>query len=242
MTYPKNTFALTCLVLLNTLVLAQDSSSVNQFISEARNNAVRSYYNYTGNQLRLFNGIDHIGYFSGISGIAYYVNDTMDIGSITYDGMVYDKVPMLYDIYKEEVVILHFSGRKISLLAEKTKEFSFRKHRFQRIVYDSLAQSSVPTGFYDLVYQGDFTMMIRRSKMYEEKVADIVSREFIDNNKYYVLRNGVYRSFKGQHGLLSVFKDHAGAVRRYLRKRQITFRFTPELAIVEASKYYETLK
>lgn len=239
---PKQLFTFTCLILWNTLATAQDSSSVNQFIADARNNAVRSYYNYTGNQSRLFNGINHTGYISGIMGLAYYVNDTMDIGSITYDGMFYDKVPMLYDIYREEVVILHFSGLKISLLSEKTKEFNFRNHIFKRIVYDSLAKSSVPTGFYDIVYQGDFTMMIRRSKTYEEKVADIVSREFKDNDKYYFFRNGAYRSFRGQHGLLSVFKDHAGAVRRYLRKRQITFRFTPELAIVEASKYYATLR
>lgn len=239
---PKQVSALISLVFLCALATAQDSISVNQFVSEARSNAVKSYYKFTGNQARLYNGTDHTGYLSSIKGLAYYVNDTLANGSVVYDGLLYDNVPMLYDVYKNEVVILHFSGLKISLLSEKLKEFDFRGHHFIRLVYDSLAKSTVPTGFYDLVYRGDFTMMIRWNKRLEEKVTDEVIREFVNDDRYYIVRDGVYLNFKGQHGLLSVFKDHAAAVRRYLKKNGIKFRFTPELAIVEASKYYATFK
>lgn len=238
---PKLFAALLCIFFLVRQSYGQDSASATEFIRNARNSAVSSYYQFAGKQARLYNGIDHTGYYSSIKGTAYYVNDSLLKGTVVYDGLLYKDVSMIYDTYQDEVVILHFNGLRMSLLSEKLREFTFRNHHFVRHVYDSLAASSVPTGFYDYLYEGKVTALVHRITRLEEKVTDVVTREFLLNDKYYIYKNGVYHAFKGYHGLLVALRPKSKEVKRHLKKNKIRFKDDPEWAIVEAAKYYDTL-
>lgn len=238
---PKLFATFLCLISLACHSSGQDPAAAAAFIADARNSAVNAYYQFTGRQARLYNGIDHTGYYSSIKGTAYYVNDSLLKGSVVYDGLLFKDVPLIYDMYQDEVVTLHFNGLKMTLLSEKVKEFTFRQHHFVRHVYDSLAASSVPTGFYDYLYEGKVTALMHRIKRLDEKVTDVIVREFLPNDKYYIYENGVYHSFKTYHGLLNALKRKKSEIRRYLKKHKIKFREDPERAIVEAARYYDTL-
>lgn len=239
---PKLLFHCICLIFFANGSLAQEPAAGTDFIKEAHDRAVQSYYDFTGKQARLFNGIDHTGYYNTILGTAYYVNDSLVKGNIVYDGLLYQQVPMTYDMYQDEVVIVHFNGLKISLLSEKVKEFTFRGHRFVRHLYDSLAQVTLPTGFYDYLYEGKISVLVKRVKRLEERVTDVVTKEFLSDNKYYIFNNGAYHSFRNLRGLLAALPDKSREIRRYLKRNKMRFKADPENTILTAAKYYDSLK
>src|SRR5262245_1186863 len=87
---------------------AQGSASYSTYSKAAYNNAVNYYYKYTDKQARLYNGFLHIGYSHKIEGVAYYPDNNWGKGTVIYDGLEFPDVNMLYDVYKDELVIQHF--------------------------------------------------------------------------------------------------------------------------------------
>src|ERR1700743_3553633 len=100
------------------------------------NKATANFYIGIGQQSRLYNGPEYPLYDRNIKGNALYPPDaeSWSIGEVTYDGVLYKSVPMMYDIYKDVVVVLlynHFS--MYTLLTDRVHDFSFSGHRFVRV-------------------------------------------------------------------------------------------------------------
>jgi hypothetical protein len=229
-------------ILFSVSLYAQDSESEAAFVRNARNYAVKSYYQFTGLQARLYNGTEHTGYLNSIIGNAYYLTDSLSLGQVFYDGLAFSPVQMRYDIFKDELVIKHFSGLQITLLSEKLRDFSFRNRHFVRYVYDSLARIGVPTGIYEHMFESSkFTVLARRIKTLEEKVTDEVIREFFEDDHYYLIKEGKQYYFKSRKSFLKAFGPKSGQVRRHLRKLKINYRKQRDTAIIEAAKFYEQL-
>jgi hypothetical protein len=223
-------------------VSAQTSATSDSFASTAENNAIHYYYQFIDKQSRLYNGADHMGYSSRIKGHAYFETRELRIGTVDYDGLEFSNVPMVFDLLKDQLVILHFNKlTKLSLVNEKVKDFTINNHHFIRIVKDSLHNQTLTTGFYDEVYNGKSAVLVRRSKFIEETVTDHLEQNFAELNFFYVKKEGTWKTVKTYKGLLGLFTTNARDVRRYLKKSKIKFRKDRETAIVKAAAYYDTL-
>jgi hypothetical protein len=194
-------------------------------------------------QSRLYNGIEHLGYSIRITGHAYFLKKELQTGSIVYDELEFVNVPMLYDLLKDQVVVQHSNGfSKVGLVSEKVKEFTLLNHHFIRLEADSLAGRLIFTGFYEELYTGKLSVLAKRIKFIEETIKDELLRDFIQQNYFYIKKEGVYYAIKNYKGLMRVLKDKAPAVKQYLRKNRIKFRKGPENAIVKATAYYDSIK
>ena len=107
-----NLFLLVCLVFFAQIyaafaqITAIDSSS-QQY---AFNNAVSILNTSIGNSSRLYNGPEYYFYDPLIKGNAYFLDvNSFTTGSIYYNGVLFSGVPMLYDLYKDEVVVLLYN-------------------------------------------------------------------------------------------------------------------------------------
>lgn len=193
-------------------------------------------------QSRLYNGIEHLGYSVRIKGHAYFLQNKLQTGTLVYDELAFADVPMLYDLSKDQVVIQHLNGfSKVGLVSEKVKEFTLLNHHFIRLQADSLNNSTIITGFYDELYAGKLKVLAKRIKFIDETIKDELEREFLQQDLFFIQKEGAYYAVKNYKGLLSVLKDKAPAVKQYLRKNRIKFRKDREHAIVKATAYYDSL-
>lgn len=233
---------LACLALPGYMVAAQDTAINNHFTAVAVHQAVSSYHHYIDKQSRLYNGIEYVGYSPKIEGIPYFQENTWQRGSIVYDGIAYDTVQMMYDIVKDRVVILHFNNFfRVALFSEKVTSFSLLGHHFIRIERDSLGKSPLATGFYDQLYTGPTSMLVRRTKFIEETVKETVERKFLEQDYYYLYKNGSYHIIRTQKGLFALLKEHAREIRQHLKKKKLKFRKDKENSILQAAIYNDSL-
>ncbi|WP_207511755.1 hypothetical protein [Longitalea luteola] len=203
-------------------------------------NAGDVYNPFIERQSRLYNGIEHLGYSIRIKGHAYFLQKELARGTIVYDELVFTNVPMLYDLFKGQVVVNHFNGfSKVALISAKVKEFTIHNHHFIRL--DSSTGSPLITGFYDEVYTGRSKVLVKREKFIEETIKDELEREFISLDMIFIQQGDTYYHIRNKKGLLAVLKDKAPAVKQYLRKNRIKYRKGPENAIVKATAYYDSL-
>jgi hypothetical protein len=205
-------------------------------------NTVVSYYNAGSDQSRLYNGPQYSFYDPTVKGNAYlFDNNSFTNGSIEYDGFSYKSVPMMYDIFKDYVVLLlPDKSAKISLLSERVQNFDWLDHHFVYINTDTLSKNKgVNTGFYDQVYKGKIEMLVKRSKNIEKSSG--TESSFTSKNDIYIKKNGIYSRVNSQASLLNTLKDKKEELKLYIRNNQIEFDTDQEQATLRIAAYYDQL-
>jgi hypothetical protein len=218
---------------------AQDSVADSAISKTAYNNAVGIFHKYTDKQARLYNGFLHLGYSHKIEGTAYYPDNAWHKGSLIYDGIFFADVNMMYDVYKDELIIQHFHRLMMVLHGEKVKEFTIDIGKFVRVVRDSLRNVPLSTGFYQELYKGKITLLAKRQKLLEERITDVLEQEFIPKNFYYLYRNNTWHTVKSYKDLLGVLKERSKEIRQHLKKNKVKYRKERERALIMAVQYFD---
>ncbi len=238
---PKPLVLLIGLSALCQATMAQDSLSDTSYTKTAYNNAINNYHKYTDKQARLYNGFLHIGYSHKIEGNAYYPDNSWRVGTVVYDGISYPNVNILYDAYKDELVIQHFHKLMLTLHNEKVKEFSFEGKRFIRIVRDSVNRVNLSTGFYQELYGGKTRLLARRQKILEETVTDVLEQKFLPKNFYYIYRNNSWHTVKTFKELRKLLKERSQEIRQNLRRQKVKYRKEREKALILSVQHFDEL-
>lgn len=244
----------TCLYLLVCLIcalackksFAQAAPADSSSQQNAFNNAVELYITTIGDQSPLYNGPEYFFYDPTIKGNAYFMDvNSFTAGSVYYDGAYYTAVPMLYDLYDDQVaVVLYNHYSKFSLVKSKLKSFDFLNHHFVNIEADTAGSgSSIKPGFYDELYSGKTTVLVKRSKSIQTSSSGISGPEkyFTPSVDYYIRKNSTYYKVSSQASLLNVFKDKKNELQQYVKTNQIKFRRDPEQAMIKVATYYDRL-
>jgi len=226
-----------CISSLNLCAQSADTSS-RQIASKI----VDVYYQSLGEQSPLYNGSQYIEYpfiiqdghpFFGSQG---YVNAT-----IRFDGMTFDEVPTLYDIVRDQVVILDYHKYyRINLPADKIEQFELAGHTFVRLLQDSL--NEIKTGFYEQLYQGKATLFAKREKKISQQYSNMeINNVVYSHSSYYIKKGDVVYPVTSKKSLLNILKPKQKEVQQYLKKNNVKFKKTPEKAALMAVEYFDQL-
>ena len=183
-------FLFCCLLYVN-LAGAQGLSTDSPGQPLALSYPVRLYYNALGENAHIYTGYEYPTPDKTIRGTPFFLCLPADL---TYDGIYYMKVPIQYDIVKDLVIINRLGQNyTISLISEKLDEFSFENHDFIRLTRDSVRGVELNTGFYDRVYAGKTTVLVKRTKHIQEVLEyTATSKIYQEDNRYYVVLGGKY--------------------------------------------------
>jgi len=233
-------------IITGNTAFSQSAHSDSSSQRNAFNNAVSTFYASVGNESPIYNGPEYYFYDPNIKGNAYFsdINAFTD-GVVNYDGVFYNGVQMIYDLYKDEVAVLlynHFS--KFSLVSEKVKSFDFLGHHFKNIVNDTIYdRDNLKSGFYDELYNGKTEVLVKRAKDIQANTSGVNGLENYFNYKkdYYFRKGRIYYSISGKGSLLNVLKDKKKELQQYIRANNIKFGDDPEDAMVKIATYYDHL-
>jgi hypothetical protein len=158
-------------------------------------------------------------------------------GSVLFDGIWYHDLSMMYDIYMDEVVILHPSSTPVRLISERVQQFRFMDLYFERLGTANSPQ--LKTGFYQRMVDGPVTIYVKRTKKIEENIVDLsIERKFIPADHFFALKDGMYTAIYKQKGLLELMKDKRQGVVHHLKQQNLKFKRNREKAIFEMAKFY----
>ena len=236
---------LMCFTSTNLIAQAEPGDSSSQ--QNAFDYAVRIFHSSVGEGSALYNGPEYFAYDASIKNNAYFMDvNVFTAGSVFYNGAFYTGVPMLYDLYTDDVTVLlynHFS--KFYLIKEKVKSFDFLGHHFINISLDSLKENSViKPGYYDELYKGRIEVLVKRTKTIQERNNGSTSIESYftsPTRTLFIRKNNVYYSITGQGSLINVLKDKKNELQQFIKAGQIRFKKDPEDAMVKILTYYDHL-
>ncbi|RYF94443.1 MAG: hypothetical protein EOO00_05320 [Chitinophagaceae bacterium] len=206
--------------------------------TEPYDSAASSYYNSQVKSFAVYNGRVFYGY-PGMIGHAFFPENGSDwqTGSILYDGTWYHKVLLLFDVFKEELVVLQPNSIPVRLLSNRVEKFVYQGRSFIRLQPDQ--DNVLKTGFYEQVLEGEASLLIRRSKHIDEKIEGLaVEKRFIPLDQYYIIKDGSYHAVHTQKGAMNVLKDGKQGMAQHLKKQQLKFRKNKERALLEMVTFY----
>lgn len=210
--------------------------------------ASANFYKAIGQESRLYNGHEYQPYDPQIKNNALFPSDakTWAIGDVDYDNITYAGVPMMYDIYKDAVVVqLYNRFSMFTLLSERVHDFSFSGHHFIRIEADQIAdnKAELTTGFYDQLYAGKLEILAKRRKTLQNSSNAVAAPEtfFSETNEYYLKKGNIYYKIGSKGSILKLLKDKKSELQKHLKQNNIRYADNPEFGMVKIASYYDQI-
>lgn len=199
------------------------------------------YQEVAGAGSPIYQGRQYAGFATRIEGHSFFKTDQFEPATLSYDGVLYKQVPMLFDLAKEEVVVLHPKENfKISLSSPRIDYFILHDHTFERFKQGEVQNSSLEAGFYDILYKGEVSVLVKRKKIYKDFLKEMDHiRRFEMEETYIIKKDQTFHTVKRRGAALRLFPDNKKEIRRHLKKNKIKFRRDPEKALVAIAKFYD---
>jgi hypothetical protein len=199
-----------------------------------------------GPQSHLYNGVNYEFYDPTIKGNAYFLdNMNWNNGTIVYDGFAYKNVPLLYDVYADQVITLAYrSALRLQLIKDHVQSFDLLGHHIIYHQQDASNPTSPKTGFYDELYGGKVQVLAKRTKSLQHTNGfnGTIDSYFSPSLDYYLYKDGTYYPVSSQGSFLKVFKDKKNAVLLYMKLNNLKFKKQQkEEAMAKAAAYYDQL-
>ena len=239
-------YRIVALIGLPATVCAQLPASDTAIRSAAIANAIQQYHRFTTQPAALYNGPEYMEYFATLKeGQPFFTSVDFVKGTILYDNILYEGIPLKFDLVKNEVVTKDPSEVfRLTLFHDKISYFSIHGHTFVRILKDSSAHP-LATDLYDLLYNGRSIVLLKKENkkvMTYVTPLDGVKKVIEGSSDYYVRFNNGYYRVNGKNALLGLLKDKKAPLKQYIRKGKLKFGDeTIEKSMTSVVTYYDSL-
>jgi hypothetical protein len=237
-----------CILSLVTLKNATAQTlSPDTVVQIAASNANAYYGKAIGPQLPLYNGPEYYLYSPAqFRGSAYFKDSTYTVGAVYYDNARYTGIPLMYDLYKDQLVsAFNNQSLKYVLSGNKVQNFDLQGHHFVNIRTDTLAKNTViKTGYYDELYHGKAQVLVKILKTVQNYSSTTGAQEayayFTAARQDYFIRVGsTYYKVSGKGALLDILKDRKKELQQYIKTNHIKYNNDEGQAMVSIASYYD---
>lgn len=214
------------LLFCTTITNAQYNASDSLVYQKSKEEAISFYHEYVKNESGLYNGSQYVVYAQTIQeGIPFFETPNPTKGSVVYYGILYENVPLLYDILKGQLItLIPVSNYLINLNAERVTSFEILNHNFTRLERDSV-NKTIKTGFYEILYDGKTTVYKKQTKVVGEDLSQAKLRNFIvESNSFYIKKANTFYAVSNKSSLLAIFKERKKEIQEFIRKNKLSVR------------------
>jgi len=188
-------------------------------------NVVSLYDHYTNGNAPIYNGQEYLFYTFKREGNPFFYSDTMLRGWVSYQGKIYNPLSLLYDLTRNQVVVLFpDSISSVVLQNQFIDSFNLANHTFINLM-QAPQQNLYNTGFYDLLYNGRVQLLARRTKLLSETIKnDSITTVISSKDFFYIHKDGMFYLVNNQKEVFKLFDDKKHELRKEMRKEHLKFR------------------
>lgn len=206
-------------------------------------NAITLYNRFTGSNAPLYNGKEYVFYTFRMRGDPYFATTKFSQGWVSYEGKKYDSLSLLYDLSRNELVILTADQKSaIVLHNESVDSFGFSDNKFIKLEKDEKMHLDY-AGFYNLLYDGHIQILARRKKVISDLIENYaVIMLFSSQDRFYILKNGMYYPVSKSKDVFDVLADKRKQLKKMLRRNHIKIKKNDfENSLMKAAEFYDEI-
>lgn len=219
----------------------------SQSQSTAYKNIVDLYTKSLENQKMLYTGFEHNRIPGAMRGYPYF-DFSYKTGTINYFNEEFIDVPLLYDIYMDEVILEHRDVKgylhEIQLFKEEINKFSIENHQFIKISSDTMTGGEFASGFYEVLYDGNVKVYLKSIKIRSEEIDEIERKAYVVfslKKNFIMYHKGTYHAIKRKKAAYKVLNDHKKELVQFYRGSGLKFRKNPEQVLTGIAQVYDKM-
>jgi hypothetical protein len=225
--------------------LGISSVSYSQDASSADNieNAVSLYDLFTGSNAPVYNGKEYVFYAFRMKGDPYFASAEFSKGWVCYEGKKYDSVSLLYDLTRNELIILNADRRfAIVLHNESVDSFSLSNNKFIKLDKDEKKHLGY-AGFYNVLYDGHVQLLALRKKVMSDLIENyVVFKIFTSQDRFFIFKNDTYYPVSNSKDIFRVLSDKRKPLKKMLRHNHVKIKKNDfENSIKKAVEFYDEI-
>jgi hypothetical protein len=227
---------------------SQISIADTSTVTSSLHNAVNLYHRLLSPETGLYNGSEYAYNtyyrFTINEGHPYFQEKRFDTGAVFYNGILYENVPLMYDIIKEELLTKDpISVNTIRLNTERIQWFVILGHTFIKLNHDSTDNATLPSGFYDLLYNGNTSLYKKISKSFEATSDTYygIKQYVVESSEYFIKKDNHYYKIKNKKALLLVMNNQKKEVEQFIKKNKLSVKKDKENALKNIVAYYDSI-
>jgi len=236
-----------CFFLLAGQLLAQPTPSDSSTRTAAVQHVRRQYQQFMATAAPLYSGPQYVEYDQRLDrGQPFFLTAAFQQGSIRYDHILYENIPLKFDQVQSRLVLTDASGAfKLSPSNEKIDEFTIAGHLFIKLDKTPNTPTLPGSGFYELLHTNNrFSVLKKENKAIEEELRNWgggAFRNIVSSVNYYIREGNTYQPIGKKKQLLAYTKDKKTEIRQFIRKNKPDFSKDADNAVISVLTYYQSL-
>ena len=165
-----------------------------------------------------------------IEGDPYYFSRQFENGSLTINGITYPEVPLLYDVYRDQVITFHpVFKQKILIKPEKIGGFRLANAAQFRYFPGNESHLRDGNGIYEVLGEGDYIALSKRFKTTKStREISKYDEVYLEKSDYFLWKNGEFIQVGKESKVLEVLGLEKKEVRKELKSKGLNFKQNPE--------------
>lgn len=165
-----------------------------------------------------------------IEGDPYYYSRQFEKGLLAINGVTYPEVPLLYDIYWDQVVTFHpVFNQKILIKPEKIDGFVLANGDRFRHFEGNESYSKNGNGIYEILGEGDFIALAKRYKSTKPlREMSKYDEVYLSKEDFFLWKGGEFFPVQKQSQTYEILGLVKKNIKKDLKSRKLNFKQNPE--------------
>ncbi len=169
-----------------------------------------------------------------IEGNPFYFSRQFGDGSLMINGITYPEVPLMYDIYKDQVITFHpIYNQRILINPDKIDEFYLSNGEQFKYFEGNESYSNNSNGLYQVLNEGANLVLVKLFKTTKSnRDISIYTDEFVEKKDFFIHTSGVFTQINQSSQAFEVLGLEKKAAKKHLKNSRIRFQDTPEKYLI----------
>jgi len=190
----------------------------------------------------LYNGRAWRNLFYKVRGDQFLFSPEFLPGSVTIHGKLFENIPLKYDIYNDELLIITDQGIILQLNKEMIGKYTLN-YENQTLSFRNFDADSINSlrGYVNVLYEGGISLYIKYRKEILSLAVENKYDLFNPVNKVFVRKDGEIIKVDSKGELLKLFGDQKHQVRSYIRSSKLRISRKDPESFKPVIEYYDKL-
>jgi hypothetical protein len=192
----------------------------------------------------LLNGREYFISFPGATSHPFFGSREVTNERLVFHSQLYLNVPLLYDIFNDEIILRHRDKRNqftmVLLEKDRVESFTLYGHFFKRIELKGASEPHLARGFFDALFEGrEISLVAKRRKT---SYANVGKRDYREDSRYFFLKGTRWKELSGKKSFYALSPAHKEQILNFIKSQKIKVGRKNETELTKVARYCDTLE
>jgi hypothetical protein len=192
----------------------------------------------------LLNGREYFISFPGASSHPFFGSREVTGEKLVFHSQLYVNVPLLYDIFNDEIILRHLDKRNqftmIALDKDRVESFTLYGHFFKKIRLKGASEPHLANGFFDVLFAGDNISLIAKRR--KTSYANVGKRDYQEDAGYFFMKGERWTPLGGKKSFYTLSPAHKMQILNFIKSQKIKVGKKNEADLIKLANYCNALE